>query len=375
MESVEDLENKIIELEEQIELERSKNDELDKTLKKLNKQKNQLLGELDGGNNENQPPKSTQSVPTTSNSDKAITTSAPSETKTNTSAEKTTHVRLSKEVEFNVPGYKPLSQAEVDDLMDKFGPNVISSQKRRGWWVVLWHSLIHPFNGVLAILAIVSGATQDFITMTLMLLMILLSSGLRFVQELKNEYAANALKQLVQTMATVVRRYEPPDDRDPTPEDVAKIKKGISIEKEVPLTDIVPGDLVRLSVGDLIPGDVKLIESKDLYISQAALTGESMPVEKVVVTEEKPLKPNETKFDIQDRCYMGSSVISGTGVAIVLETGKPTPHYILVFKSFLPKKKGSRTIFGELAKELAKLQTVSAFQKGIRKISWMFVIV
>jgi len=246
-----------------------------------------------------------------------------------------------------------LSWEEAERLQRIHGKNVIQLQKPLSWWKILLNSFIHPFNILLLVLAAISGGTQDFRTMGIMLLMIALSVLLRFVQELKSEVAAQALKNLVRNKATVIRKYRSPDDRDPTWEDVAKIDAGATEEFEIPMEDIVSGDLVKLAAGDMIPGDVQLLQSKDLFISQSALTGEAMPIEKRALSE---TEESAGKLDSPDMCFMGSNVISGSAKGIVV-------------------KIGSNTLFGELAKELVKNRPVNAFQKGIKKISILFLIV
>jgi len=268
---------------------------------------------------------------------------------------------------------RALSFDEAEELQKKYGKNMIDLQKPTPWWKVLLLSFVHPFNGILFLLAIISAATGDFVTMTLMLVMIVLSVSLRFIQDLKSEVAAQALKKLVANKVCVVRKYKSPDDRDPTPEDVDKIDTGFEQEYTISTIDIVPGDIVKLSAGVMIPGDVRLLISKDLFISQSSLTGEALPVEKFVVKEENDTSNHETvevqvdngvekkkeafKKEVMDNpgiCLMGTSVVSGTATAIV-------------------EKIGSSTLFGEMAKELSKKREPNAFQLGIKRVSYMFL--
>lgn len=248
----------------------------------------------------------------------------------------------------------PLSWEEVEKLQQVFGSNQIEALKPRSWWKILFHALTHPFNFVLAALAIIAGATQDFETMAVMFVMVFLSTILRFVQELKSEVAASALKNLVQNKATVIRVYKVPDDRDPTFQDIAKMDAREPVEFEIPIQEIVPGDIIKLSAGDMVPGDIHIMESKDLFISQSALTGEAMPAEKHALSAKDIAK--YTELERPDLCFMGTSVTSGTAKAVII-------------------KIGSSTLFGQLAKNLAKTRTTNAFQSGIKRISYMFLVI
>jgi Mg2+-importing ATPase len=249
--------------------------------------------------------------------------------------------------------FKPVSWEQAYDLQEKYGKNIISTSKPPRWYHLLWGCIVHPFNAILAILAITAGATGDYRTMTVMVLMIFLSVGLRFFQEFKSAVAAEALKTMVQNKVTVLRLYKFPEDRDPTFADVERMED--VIRQEIPLIGVVPGDIVALSAGDMIPGDCILVESRDLFISQSALTGEALPVEKTCGTG---VPPSDAPLDLSrsDLVFMGSSVVSGTARAAVLRTG-------------------DLTVFGELAKKLAKARPRTAFQKGINAISIMFITI
>ncbi|CAG8481366.1 14304_t:CDS:2 [Acaulospora colombiana] len=262
---------------------------------------------------------------------------------------------------------RPLSRELAEKRLLTFGPNVITAYQPLKWYKLLFNSILHPFNLILGSFALFSGVTMDFNTMTFLIAMILLSVGLRFTQEYKNERAAQGLKSMVSNKATVIRLYGPPDDRDPNFEDLKKMDQGEVVELEIPLEDIVPGDWVKLSAGDLIPGDLQILSSKDLFVSQASLTGEAIPVEKFVTQQRPPIsisdgKPDEMQkvkgieLDQPDFCFMGTSVVSGTAIGCVLKTG-------------------SSTFFGVMAKNLAGRRPPNAFQQGIKKVSYFFVIV
>jgi Mg2+-importing ATPase len=194
--------------------------------------------------------------------------------------------------------YPPLSPQQVEINQLKYGKNIVNTVKVLRWYIALWHSVLHPFNAILACLAIVAGATQDFRTMAVMLAMVVLSVLIRFVQEFKSEKKAAFLKSLVENKVTVIRKYCAPGDRDPTWEDVERMDQ--PEEQEISFEDVVPGDIIKLSAGTLIPGDVLILSSKDLFVSQAALTGESMPVEKFAPGEKSIEKINIDGLASQD---------------------------------------------------------------------------
>ncbi|KAF9272196.1 hypothetical protein BGZ68_002626, partial [Mortierella alpina] len=330
-------------------------------------------------------------------------------------------------------GLLPLNDEQVERAKEQHGKNIISFGNEQVWYKVLFHALVHPFNILLAILATATLLSDDDPKGGIvMFLMVLISTALRFWQEWKSAVAAKALKSMVTTLITVTRLYSCPDTRDPTPEDVARIANHATVRMDIRIEDVVPGDWVQLSAGDLIPADVKIIESKDLFVSQAALTGEAMPVEKfsassdamaswkfnknnsyedmvksaipmdassirveksvqfqdpapgrrTLEAEPAPVPPttikscvmraiyacigirrfdpeyvalqtNDSDLGSPDRCYMGTSVVSGTATVLV-------------------EKIGSETFFGSMAKELSKRRPENAFQMGVRNISWVF---
>ena len=148
------------------------------------------------------------------------------------------------------------------------GPNEIDIEKAPKWFVQLFNAFITPFNGVLFLVALVSLFTdvwlvnpqeREFKTMIMVSAMILMSSIIRFWQEFRSNAAAAKLKSLISTTATVLRKGDE--------------------QKEIDIKELVPGDIVLLSAGDMIPADCRIIQSKDLFISQSMLTGEAMPVE------------------------------------------------------------------------------------------------
>src|SRR6267142_2690080 len=152
-----------------------------------------------------------------------------------------------------------LSEAEAAARLKKYGPNEVASEEKHGWWHRLYSASRNPLVILLTVLAVLSFATGDFRAGAVMLLMVILGLSLRFVQATRADNAAAKLKAMISVTATVVRDGQ---------------------AREIPLRQLVPGDIVKLSAGDMIPGDVRLISVKDLFIIQGTLTGESLPVEK-----------------------------------------------------------------------------------------------
>ena len=143
--------------------------------------------------------------------------------------------------------------------LEVFGPNEVAQEAKHTWLSRLWTAVRNPLVILLSVLATLSYATADFAGGTVMMLMVLLGVMLRFVQETRADNAAAKLKAMISITGTVVRDLQ---------------------QKEIPLRELVPGDIVKLSSGDMIPADVRLISAKDLFVIQATLTGESLPVEK-----------------------------------------------------------------------------------------------
>jgi len=248
-------------------------------------------------------------------------------------------------------GWSGLTEEEVENRQDKYGPNTIEAQKPPSWYKTLWCSFKTPFNMILLILMIVSDFTGDIDAVIVMGLMILISTFLRFWQEMKASIEAETLKQMVHNSSTAAR---------------IKIVDGkrTAVKEEIPITELVPGDIIHLAAGDMIPGDVRLIDAKNLFISQSALTGEAIPVEKheclkKIHYEEqrKSKKSNENKMLILDQptlCFMGSSVVSGSAVGVLAHTGNDT-------------------YFGAMAASMMGKRPETSFDKGVNKISKLLV--
>jgi Mg2+-importing ATPase len=239
-----------------------------------------------------------------------------------------------------------LTAEEVEARREQYGANEVSHERPPTWYQQLFHAFLTPFNGVLFAVSVVSLFSdvifadpddRSFRTIIVLLTMILLSTLLRFWQEFRSNKAAEELKAMVTSTAAVLRA-------------------GMDRPQELPIHDLVPGDIVYLSAGDMVPADVRLIATKDLFVSQAMLTGESIPLEKYAVPPGKPARvdPSQNVLDRETACFMGTNVVSGTAVAVVAATG-------------------DATCFGAMAKEIIGARPLTSFDKGISKVSWMLI--
>ena len=223
-----------------------------------------------------------------------------------------------------------LSQEEAERRLDEHGPNMVARGKQHTWPGLLGRAVVNPLVVLLSILATVAFLTRDGRAGTVMVAMVVLGVVLRFVQEAKADAAAARLKAMIRVTATVVREGK---------------------AQESPLAELVPGDVVRLSAGDMIPADVRVLSSKDLFIIQASLTGESLPIEK---TDAPANGGNSSSLDLTNVCYLGTSVESGTATALVVATGL-------------------NTYIGSMSKAMTGQQTQTSFDKGINRFTWLMI--
>jgi len=227
-----------------------------------------------------------------------------------------------------------LSADEAQARQEKFGFNEIEHEKPLPWWRHLWQCYNNPFNLLLSLLALISFLTEDAAAAVVIGTMVVLSTLIRFVQEGRSNRAAEALKAMVSNTATVIGRSP------------AYVK-----QSEIPIRELVPGDLIALSAGDMIPADCRLLSAKDLFVSQAAMTGESLPVEKFAEISQ----PFDTIFDAPNLLFMGTNVISGSATALVVATG-------------------NHSYFGALSSRVTKTEhAVTAFQSGVNSVSWLLI--
>ncbi|MEX5559258.1 magnesium-translocating P-type ATPase [Pseudomonas rhodesiae] len=226
-----------------------------------------------------------------------------------------------------------LTTAEADALRVQYGLNEVEHEQPLPWWVHLWHCYKNPFNLLLTLLAVISWLTEDMKAATVIFSMVVLSTLLRFWQEAKSNKAADALKAMVSNTATVLRR-----------DDGKRI--------ELPIKQLVPGDVIVLSAGDMIPADCRVLSAKDLFVSQAAMTGESMPVEKFAHQQDAATR---NPLDLENILFMGTNVVSGAATAVILTTG-------------------NSTYFGALAQRVtATDRATTSFQHGVNKVSWLLI--
>jgi Mg2+-importing ATPase len=223
-----------------------------------------------------------------------------------------------------------LTQAEAEARLEKYGPNEVAQEVHHRWPYRLAVTLRNPLVVLLSVLATISFLTGDIRAGTVMCLMVLLGVMLRFVQESRADTAAARLKAMIKVTATAIREDQ---------------------QAEIPLSHLVPGDMVALAAGDMIPADIRVVTSKDLFVVQASLTGESMPVEKFDARE---TRENLSPIELSNICFLGTSVESGSATAVVVATGKST-------------------YFGSMASSIAGAQVETSFDKGIKRFTWLMI--
>src|SRR5450756_1278689 len=223
-----------------------------------------------------------------------------------------------------------LSQAEADSRLKQYGLNQIAREKRQSPLMRLLGNVKNPLVILLTALGVLSFLTGDLRATAVIFVMVVLGVVLRFVQEMRADNAAEKLEAMVSNTATVVRGGK---------------------EEELPLKMLVPGDIVRLAAGDMVPADVRVLSAKDLFLNQAALTGESLPVEKKA--DPAPMDV-ENPLELPNICFLGSNVESGSATAVVIHTG-------------------GQTYFGSLAVSIVAQRQLTSFDKGINKFTWLMI--
>lgn len=235
-----------------------------------------------------------------------------------------------------------LTVEEVEKRQSLYGKNEIVHERKKKPLIMLAKAFVNPFVGVLTVLVAISfvmdvwmadPADREWTSIIIVTTMIVLSAILRFCQEWKANRSSEALQKMV-TNTCYVKRVGFHDG-------------------EISNEELVPGDVVMLSAGDMIPADIRIIESKDLFISQSSLTGESDSIEKFpnlsVGCSEK-----SSIVDLDNICFMGSNVVSGYAKGIVFQTG-------------------NNTYLGTIAKSVAGHRAATAFDKGITKVSLLLI--
>lgn len=240
-----------------------------------------------------------------------------------------------------------LDEEEAAASRSKYGTNRVTHEKKKSLPKRLAGAFLNPFTAILLCLAAVSAITDmifpwfsmfgnmpadfDCLTVVIILTMVLISGTLRFIQESRSGSAAEKLLAMITTTCTVSRKGEK--------------------AMEIPMDDLVVGDIVHLSVGDMIPADIRILDAKDLFVSQASLTGESEPVEK---TPEMIKTEQDAITDYSNIAFMGSNVISGSATAVVVRVG-------------------DHTLFGTMASAVAEEAVETSFTKGVNAVSWVLI--
>ena len=228
-----------------------------------------------------------------------------------------------------------LTTEEAEARLRSVGPNEVAHEVRHTVLGEIVSRSMNPLNLLLLTLAATSFFIGDERAAIVIAIMVLLSVSLGFFQEHRSTKAADALRRMVQTKATVRRQHI----------------GGAQGQSEVPIWQLVPGDIVLLSAGDMVPADVRLLSAKDLFLNQSTLTGEAMPLEKHA---QPHVGTTETTFDLSNICFMGSAVVSGVGCGVVVLTG-------------------ARTAFGRVAGTIAEQRVLTSFDKGITRVTWMML--
>ena len=225
-----------------------------------------------------------------------------------------------------------LTATEATTRLGQYGPNALAHDHRAGFGKLLWRSVRNPLVLLLTVLAALSFATGDVRAALLMVSMIVLSVGLKLIQETRAGNAAAKLKALISVTATALRD---------------------GAAREIPVAQLVPGDVVQLAAGDMVPGDVRIVQAKDLFVSQGSLTGESLPVEKSEI-ETSAVQAMHMPISLRSIAFLGTNVESGSATAILVATG-------------------NNTYLGSMASSLEEPQPATAFDRGISQFTWLML--
>ena len=223
-----------------------------------------------------------------------------------------------------------LSEAEADSRLKRVGTNEIAREKRQSALMRLLSNVKNPLVLLLLALGVLSYLTGDLRATVVIFVMVVLGVVLRFFQEMRADNAAEKLQAMVSNTATLVRDGK---------------------EEEVSLKMLVPGDIIRLAAGDMVPADVRVLSAKDLFLNQAALTGEALPVEKKAAPASADV---QNPLELPNICFLGSNVESGSATAVVIHTG-------------------NRTYFGSLAASIVGQRQLTSFDKGVNKFTWLMI--
>jgi Mg2+-importing ATPase len=227
-----------------------------------------------------------------------------------------------------------LAASEAETRLETYGMNIVSSQKPTPAWRIWLNALKDPFVIVLILLACVSLITNDIEAVIVMSLMVLCSVSISFYQEFSSQKTSINLREMIENTTAVIRDGE---------------------RQEIPMDEVVPGDIVKLHTGDMIPADGILLDSNDLFINQSSLTGESLPVEKIPLTAATRLANAEkSAVDLPNLLFMGTDVLSGQGTILILKTGQ-------------------NTFFGDIAKASTGSKAETSFEIGLKRVSGLLL--
>ncbi len=248
--------------------------------------------------------------------------------------------------------FEGLLERDALARLENYGKNEVAHEQARSAPRQLLGHFATPLSLLLLGLATVSFLTGEIKGAVVISIMVLLSGLLSFIQEFRSNKAAEKLREMVRTTASVLRK----DVTAGVPEEVNRhfqVKLNIrpSHTTEIPLSHVVPGDIIHLSAGDMVPADLRILSAKDLFVNEAALTGEAMPKEKFPGAASPDIK---SVLEMPNICFMGTNVVSGTSVAVVVATG-------------------ASTYFGSIAQTVAGLRLQTSFDLGIEKFTWLMI--
>ena len=234
---------------------------------------------------------------------------------------------LLKRLETQLTGLSPV---EAEARLKKVGTNEIAREKHQSLLMRLFDNIKNPLVLLLSALGVLSFLTGDQRATVVIFVMVILGVVLRFYQEMRADNAAEKLQAMVSNTATVLRNDK---------------------EEEEPLKQLVPGDIIRLAAGDMVPADVRVVAAKDLFLNQVALTGEALPVEKHAAVAQAAI---QNPLELPNVCFLGSNVESGSATAVVLQTG-------------------AQTYFGSMAARILAPRQATSFDLGINKFTWLMI--
>lgn len=234
-----------------------------------------------------------------------------------------------------------LTEEQVEENRDLYGENELTKGQEDSIVKKIYESIINPFTVILLLIALVSLVTnvwlakpgqEDPTTFIIIVVLVLLSGSIRFVQELRSDKAASNLSRMIVNTVTVVREGK---------------------EQEIPITELVVGDIIRLSAGDMLPADVLILDSRDFFVQQSGLTGESDAVEKMAL-DKCEIKDTESLLESDSLAFMGTNVISGRASALVLVVGDDTK-------------------MGAIEQTLNTYDEPTSFEREMNSISWLLI--